>query len=109
MTQVGSEPTLQAGEYCQTIYYLNTSTGTFQGLVTASPMFRTSHGATVGMSSTEAAGLEGQPAHYGCRRAIGPILGPDLRMYLDVGPNLTDSVTDIAVETLSNDVGVLFC
>jgi hypothetical protein len=109
MTQVGSEATLQAGEYCQSIYYLNTSTDTFQGFVTSSPMFRTSHGAAAGMPSSEAAGLEGQPAHYGCRRAIGPILGPDLRIYLDVGPNLTDSVTDIAVETLSNDVGVLFC
>lgn len=109
MTQVGSEPTLQAGEYCQTIYYLNTSTGTFQGFVTSSPMFRTSLGTTVGMSSSEAAGLEGQSAHYGCRRAIGPILGPDLRIYLDVGPTLTDNVTDIAVETLSNDVGLLFC
>jgi hypothetical protein len=99
---------LGSGEFCTTTFFINKTTSTFEAFLTSSTQYETGEGATVGMSAQQASTLEDVSIQDGCRSDVGPIEYL-ARMYLDLSAPGAGQVSDIAMESLKNDVGLLFC
>jgi len=101
----------EAGPYCRTIFYVNTTSQKLGAFATTSSQYETGHGTTAGMSNAEAQQRESVAPVYGCFGGIqlGDLKGTDTEVFIWVAKRPTDTVVQLAAEGASDQVGLMFC